>query len=357
MLDHDAFHRHNGKTQMIIGILGSGSWGSALSIVLSGKGHTVYLWSNDPLEAEKIAKTRRLAHKLPGVTVPPEVKVTSDWSCFMPGAELLVVAVPSKHIRSLARLLAGGLQGRPKLIVNATKGLEAGTLLTMSEVLEEEIAVHTTKADRGVLALSGPSHAEEVAFLLPTAIVAAHADGALAAEAQEIFQTPRFRVYTNTDRKGVEIGAALKNVLAVAVGISDGLGFGDNARAALISRGLYELSLAGRGLGARPETFTGLSGLGDLVVTCTSRHSRNRKFGELIAQGYSPDDAEEEIGMVVEGRTTVQAVPALQQRIHAELPISNEVYAIVLEGKDPRHAVESLMLRELKSETWPGSSG
>lgn len=342
---------------MIIGILGSGSWGCALSIVLSGKGHTVYLWSNDPLEAEKIAKTRRLAHKLPGVTVPPEVTVTSDWSCFMPESELLAVAVPSKFMRSFARRLAGAFQGRPKLIVNATKGLEAETLLTMSEVLEEETAAHIHSTVRGILALSGPSHAEEVALLMPTAIVAAHEDVALAAVAQEIFQTPRFRVYTNTDRKGVEIGAALKNVLAVAVGISDGLGFGDNARAALISRGLYELSLAGRGLGARPETFTGLSGLGDLVVTCTSRHSRNRKFGELIAHGYSADDAEEEVGMVVEGRTTVQAIPALQRRIHAELPISNEVHAIVLEGKDPRRAVESLMLRELKSESWPGSSG
>jgi len=342
---------------MIIGILGSGSWGCALSIVLSGKGHTVYLWSNDPQEAEKIGKTRRLAHKLPGVTVPPDVRVTADWSRFMSEAELLVVAVPSKFMRSFARQLSSHAPGRPKLVVNATKGLEAETLLTMSAVLEAELSARSHSEVRGVVALSGPSHAEEVALQMPSAIVAAHENGALAAEVQEIFQTPRFRVYTNPDRRGVEIGAALKNVLAVAVGISDGLGFGDNARAALISRGLYELSLAGQGMGARPETFTGLSGLGDLVVTCTSRHSRNRKFGELIAQGYSADDAEDEIGMVVEGRTTVQAIPALQQRIHAELPISEKVYAIVQDGQDPRLAVESLMLRELKSESWPGAAG
>lgn len=342
---------------MIIGILGSGSWGCALSIVLSGKGHTVYLWSNDPQEAEKIGKTRRLAHKLPGVTVPPDVRVTADWSRFLPEAELLVVAVPSKFMRSFARQLSGHAPGRPKLIVNATKGLEAETLLTMSAVLEAELSARSHSEVRGVVALSGPSHAEEVALQMPSAIVAAHENGAFAAEVQEIFQTPRFRVYTNPDRQGVEIGAALKNVLAVAVGISDGLGFGDNARAALISRGLYELSLAGQGMGARPETFTGLSGLGDLVVTCTSRLSRNRKFGELIARGFNADDAEDEIGMVVEGRTTVQAIPALQQRIHAELPISGEVYAIVQDGKDPRLAVESLMLRELKSESWPGAAG
>ncbi len=342
---------------MIIGILGSGSWGCALSIVLSGKGHTVYLWSNDPQEAEKIGKTRRLAHKLPGVTVPPDVRVTADWSRFLPEAELLVVAVPSKFMRSFARQLSGHAPGRPKLIVNATKGLEAETLLTMSAVLEAELSARSHSEVRGVVALSGPSHAEEVALQMPSAIVAAHENGAFAAEVQEIFLTPRFRVYTNPDRQGVEIGAALKNVLAVAVGISDGLGFGDNARAALISRGLYELSLAGQGMGARPETFTGLSGLGDLVVTCTSRLSRNRKFGELIARGFNADDAEDEIGMVVEGRTTVQAIPALQQRIHAELPISGEVYAIVQDGKDPRLAVESLMLRELKSESWPGAAG
>lgn len=335
---------------MKIGVFGSGSWGTALSMVLCGKGHTIYLWSNDPAEAEKIHKTRRLMHKLPEVVIPLEIIVTTKVDDFIQDAELLLVAVPSKFIRSFSQSIASKIGGVAKIVVNATKGLEAGTLHSMSDILQSE---WQTKAIRGVVALSGPSHAEEVARGMPTAIVAACEDETLAREVQEIFQTPRFRVYTNTDRNGVEIGAALKNVIAIAVGISDGLGFGDNARAALISRGLYELSLAGRGLGAKPETFTGLSGLGDLVVTCTSRHSRNRKFGELVAKGYSVDDAEEEIGMVVEGKTAVKAIPDIKQTIHAELPISEEVYSIIYNNHDPRQAVENLMLRELKPESLP----
>lgn len=337
---------------MKIGVFGAGSWGAALSMVLFSKGHQVTLWSNDRDEVDKIAKTRRLVHKLPEVRIPDEIRIATDAGQFMEEAELLLTAVPSKFMRSFAEAMAPQIYGKPKIVVNATKGLESGSLLTMSEILEA-CWVKQDLPIRGVAALSGPSHAEEVARELPTAIVSAHPDEKLACAVQDVFQTPRFRVYTNEDRLGVEIGAALKNVMAVAVGISDGLGFGDNARAALISRGLYELSLVGRAMGARPETFTGLSGLGDLVVTCTSRHSRNRKFGELIAKGYSPDDAEEEIGMVVEGRTTVRALPDLKKKIQQDLPISEEVYAIAWESGDPRQAVERLMLRELKPERLP----
>ncbi|MGI6455667.1 MAG: NAD(P)H-dependent glycerol-3-phosphate dehydrogenase [bacterium] len=336
---------------MKIGIFGAGSWGTALAMTLVEKGHEITIWSNDPAEADKINKTRRLVHKLPEISVPDAIKVTARHQDFLPDAELLVVAVPSKFIRNFAESLAPHISGRNKIIVCATKGMEQETLLTMSDVLDE-IWNPGVKV-RGVVALSGPSHAEEVARNLPTAVVSAHENETLAQEVQEIFQTPRFRVYTNTDRLGVEVGAAFKNVIAVAVGISDGLGFGDNARAALISRGLYELSLIGSALGAQPQTFSGLSGLGDLVVTCTSRHSRNRKFGELLAKGYRAEVAEEEVGMVVEGVTTVKSVPQLKKKYALELPISEEVYKIAIDGSDPKNAVERLMMRELKPERVP----
>jgi len=335
---------------MKIGIYGSGSWGTALAMTLAAKGREIYLWSNDAKEAEKIRHTRRLPHKLPDIVVPDSIAVTDDDSSLVEEAELLVIAVPSKFLKSFAQQHAQRIAGQSKLVISATKGLEAGTLATMSEILEE---AWKKRPIRGVAALSGPSHAEEVARGLPTAVVAAHSEENLAKEAQKIFQTSHFRVYTNRDRKGVEIGAALKNIIAIAVGISDGLGFGDNARAALISRGLYEIALAAREMGAQPETFSGLSGLGDLVVTCTSRHSRNRKFGELTAKGYSMEDAEEEIGMVVEGLSTVKAIPDIKKKFKVELPISEEVFKIVYEGANPKRAVERLMLRELKSERLP----
>ncbi len=338
---------------MKIGVFGSGSWGTALSMVLAGKGHEVFLWSNDREEAEKIRTTRRLIHKLPEIVVPDQITMTDNADRFVNCAELLLVAVPSKVLRPFAESMMNRIEGQPPIIVNATKGLEADSFLTMSAILE---AVWGDRV-RGVVGLSGPSHAEEVAREMPTAVVAANRDESLAREVQEIFQTPRFRVYTNTDRNGVEIGAAMKNIIAVAVGISDGLGFGDNARAALISRGLYELSLVGSALGARPETFTGLSGMGDLIVTCTSRLSRNRKLGELVAKGYSANEAEEEIGMVVEGLTAVQAIPGLIDRFVLDLPISEEVYAIAYKGSNPKQAVERLMLREMKPERLPTDSG
>ncbi len=336
---------------MKVGVFGAGSWGAALSMVLLRNKHQVYLWSNDPAEEEKIRKTRRLVRKLPEVSIPQEIEVTCDHNIFMEDAELLVVAVPSKLLRSFAGSMRGQFSGKPKIVVSATKGLEASSLYTMTEVLESLwCETNTTSIIKGVVALSGPSHAEEVARGLPTAVVSAHANENLARNVQETFLTSRFRVYTNEDRKGVEVGAALKNIIAIAVGISDGLGFGDNARAALISRGLYELSLAGKEMGTRAETFSGLSALGDLVATCTSRHSRNRKFGELVAKGYQAEDAEDEIGMVVEGVTTVKVIPDLQKKFSLELPISEEVYKIVFEGEDPKGAVERLMLRELKPE-------
>lgn len=339
------------STNKTIGVLGAGSWGAALAMVLNENGHRVFLWSNDASEIERIAATRRLLHKLPDVRLPDAIQAVADPNVFADECELLVVAVPSKVMKPFAEGFAPLLRGRAKIAVSASKGIQAQTLQTLSEQLEDYWRPHIQSGLlRGVAALSGPSHAEEVAKGLPTAIVAAHTDETIAREIQDAFQNPRFRVYRNHDRRGVEIGAALKNVLAIAVGISDGLGFGDNARAALISRGLFELSQIGRCLDAQPETFIGLSGLGDLVVTCTSQHSRNRKFGEMIAKGYSPQEAEEEIGMVVEGVTSVQAVPNLVQTHQMELPISQEVYSVVIEGRDPKLAVENLMQRESKPE-------
>ncbi len=335
-----------------IGVLGAGSWGAALAMVLHDNGHQVYLWSNDADEIERITATRRLLHKLPDVRLPETIRAVTHPGEFAEECEMVVVAVPSKVMKPFAQYFEQFLIGRPKIAVSASKGIEAHTLKPICEQLEDywQSAIQSGTV-RGVAALSGPSHAEEVAKGLPTAIVAAHSDETVASEIQDAFQNPRFRVYRNYDRRGVEIGAALKNVLAIAVGVSDGLGFGDNSRAALITRGLFELSQIGRCLGAQPETFIGLSGLGDLVVTCTSQHSRNRKFGELIAKGYSPKDAEEEIGMVVEGISAVKAVPHLVETHGIDLPISQEVYSVVIEGRDPRQTVENLMMRESKPES------
>lgn len=332
-----------------IAVLGAGSWGIGLAMVLCGRGHQVTVWSNSEEELNHIARTRRLLHKLPDIILPPEILLESDPSVFMPQCTMLVIAVPSRFIRPFAQSFSPHICGKKKTVVCATKGLDHEHLTTMSQVLES-IWLDQHDEIEGVVALSGPSHAEEVARSLPTAIVAAHENPALAASVQDAFQSPAFRVYTNTDRTGVEIGGALKNVMAIAAGISDGLGFGDNARAALISRGLNEISMAGKALGAQPETFAGLSGLGDLVVTCTSRHSRNHRFGEMLARGYSTVDALEEIGMAVEGVTTVQAIPSMEKRLNTELPISHEVYRTVVEGADPRASVEALMQRESKAE-------
>lgn len=331
---------------MKIGVLGSGSWGAALSIVLHGNGHEVTIWSHSVDEADKIRKTRRLLHKLPEITLPTDIHITHDATELFHQTDLYLNTLPTKYIRTFAQKNSIYLSDKQKIVVNASKGMDAETLDTVSDIIDAEWKGKIA----GVVALSGPSHAEEVARNLPTAIVAASPVEEYANLVQEIFQSPMFRVYTNPDRKGVEVGAALKNVIAIAVGISDGLGFGDNARAALISRGIQELSRAGKALGAMPETFAGLSGVGDLIVTCTSQHSRNRKLGELIAKGYSITEAEEEIGMVVEGLTSVKAVPKIKAKANEDLPILEEVYAIAEEQINPKQAVERLMLRESKAE-------
>jgi glycerol-3-phosphate dehydrogenase (NAD(P)+) len=267
-------------------------------------------------------------------------------AALLAGAEVLVCAVPAAHLRATCqRVAAEGYAGQPFVI--CTKGIEQGTLALLHEVAAQELGA----PGRGrVAVLSGPSHAEEVSRGLPTAVTVAAEDPALAAQVQALFMTPRFRVYTQSDLVGVELGAALKNVIAIACGISDGLGFGDNAKAGLVTRGLAEILRLGLALGARPETFYGLAGMGDLVVTCMSRHSRNWRFGSLIGQGHAAQEALAAVGMVVEGYYTVQAGVALARREGVELPITEAVAAVLFEGLEPGKAVSALMLRGARGE-------
>ena len=328
----------------MITILGAGSWAAALAIVLQRNGHGVRIWSPFEEEAEHLRSTRRLPHKLPGVVLPDDIEVTSSLSVAAEGSVMVVLAVPSEYFRSTVNRLASNLDHELPL-VSCTKGIEPDSCCTMSQILRQVLP-----SNSHVVALSGPSHAEEVSCGIPTAIVAASPHEAAAAQVQESFQQPTFRVYTNPDILGVELGGALKNIIAIATGVADGLGYGDNARAALITRGLAEIARLGSAVEASPQTFSGLSGLGDLVVTCTSRHSRNRKLGELLAQGYDLESAQEELGMVAEGVNTARAVANLQQRYSLEMPISSQVAAMLFRGLEPEQAVNNLLSRSTKAE-------
>lgn len=328
----------------MIAILGAGSWGAGLAIALTRNGHSVSIWSPFEEEARHLQETRRLPRKLPGIVLPDSIRIDHRLERVVRGAEAILVAVPSEFIRDtgerLADLLAPGA-----LLIACTKGIEAGTCHTMSEILEAVLPPGCA-----FVALSGPSHAEEVSRDHPTAVVAASRDDEAARRTQTFFQQRTFRVYTNPDILGVELGGALKNVIAIATGVCDGLGYGDNARAALMTRGLAEISRLGIAMGASPETFSGLSGMGDLVVTCTSRHSRNRKLGELLAQGYDLAAAKEELGMVAEGVTTARAIDSLRERCGVEMPISAQIAALLFDGLEPKQAVNNLLSREGKAE-------
>jgi len=330
-----------------VGILGAGSWGLALGRLLAHAGHEVQLWEIDPPAAEALQRTRQLPDKLPGVLLPDSVGVSSDLDQVVDGAAFVIVAVPSRFFEStLQQLSRSGWPGAKAAgcLAIASKGLIHPGGRRLSEASRELLP------RAPVVVLSGPSHAEEVGQDQPTAVVAAGNDQEATDAVQALFMTPRFRVYTNRDVIGVEVGGALKNVLAIASGISDGLGFGDNSRAALITRGLREMVALGERQGGRRETFLGLSGLGDLVVTCTSRHSRNRRLGEWVGRGMTPQEALKRLGMVAEGYYTAQSVATLEEQFDSELPICREVYRILYEGKDPQSAVNDLMLRERKAE-------
>lgn len=333
-----------------VAILGAGSWGVALSRVLAANRSITSIWAHLEEEADRLSATRSLEPRLPGGRIPDTTRVTNDLECALTGADVVVLAVPSAVMEDVACRCGsrGWLRGR--LVISGTKGLQVGTLRTMTEVLSE---LWRKEGIRGLVALSGPCHAEEVVRGLPTAVVAAAEDPDLAKEAQQLLQRPEFRVYTGDDPHGTQLAGSLKNIIAIAVGISDGLGYGDNARAALVTRGLLELIRMGSALGARPETFFGLSGLGDLVVTCTSRHSRNRRMGELLAQGYAPQEAEKRVGMVVEGVQTARAIDSRRPVAEEETPIVSEVVRILFSGSEPAEAVQRLLGREQKRE-WHG---
>ena len=333
-------------TARSITLLGDGGWGTALACLLAGKGHRVALWGNFP---EVTAETRRLRENkkfLPGIPLPEDVHLTNDMGECIAAADTVVFSTPVVYLRSVAEKAAAFLKGknRPRVVCVA-KGIERETLLRGSEVLQQVLGI----SDIGLL--FGPSHAEEVARRMPTTVVAAARDRTFAIEIQETFTTDRFRVYTSEDTVGMEVGAAVKNVIAIAAGISDGLGFGDNAKAALLSRGLAEIARLGLALGARRETFAGLSGLGDLITTCVSPYGRNRRVGLEIGKGKKLDDVLRDLApMVPEGVYTTRSVCALAERHSIEMPIARAVYAVLFEDKPPVEATQELMTRQPRPE-------
>lgn len=327
-----------------ISVLGSGSWGMSLALLLYNNGHEVLLWSARPEDARKLREKRENPDRLPGVRLPDEIEILTDLERALKDVDVTVLAVASPYIRSTAHKMAPFVCGNQK-IVNVAKGIEEKTLKTLSEVIEEEIP------QGNVAVLSGPSHAEEVGRGLPTTCVVSAHTQETAEYLQSIFMSPVFRVYTTPDILGVELGGALKNVIALAAGTADGLGYGDNTKAALITRGITEIGRLGKKMGAQMETFYGLSGIGDLIVTCASKHSRNRKAGYLIGQGHTMEEAMDEVQMVVEGVYSARAARELAEKYEVEMPIITEVNRVLFEGKSAAEAVMDLMLRDKKVET------
>ena len=325
---------------MQVTIAGSGGWGTALAILLHENGHDVTLWSHFETESKQLAETHQNPY-LPGVTLPEGLHYSADPACAQ-GREMVVFATPSFAVRTTARAFAPYLAETP-LLVSVTKGIEEGTGYRMSELVSQETG-------RTVVALSGPSHAEEVARRLPTGCVAASADQASAEAVQRAFMNEVFRVYTHDDVVGVELAGALKNVAALCCGISDGCGMGDNTRALLITRALSEISRLAECMGGRKETLAGLAGMGDLIVTCTSMHSRNHRAGILIGQGKSAQEAMDEVKMVVEGVYSAKAAMELAVKYEVEMPIVEQVNKVLFENKSAKEAVAELMLRDKKVE-------
>ena len=331
-----------------IGVLGAGTWGTALARMLAVNGHNVTMWSALPQELIELKNTRK--HKnLPGCTLPESISYTPDIHEICQGRDILLFAVPSPYVRTTARACLPHLAPF-QVIVDVAKGIEAGSLMTMSQVIQSEVDSQPGLQGVRVVALSGPTHAEEVALDLPTAIVASSEDMAAAEKAQDIFMNPNFRVYTNNDVIGVELGGAVKNIIALGCGIACGLGYGDNARAALITRGAAEISRLAPVCGGSAGTIAGLAGIGDLIVTCTSVHSRNFRAGVLMGQGKTSEQAVAEVGMVVEGLNALPGVKALAAKYHVEMPIVNMVDAIVSGHVPVRDAVDKLMGRRKTTE-------
>ena len=332
-----------GRTSMAkIGIIGAGTWGIALSVLLHDNGHKISVWSALPQEIKDLQEKHE--HKnLPGVVLPGNMEFTADLGHAMDQKDLLVLAVPSIFTRSTAHAMNPFCK-EGQIVVNVAKGIEESTLMTLSEIIEEELPM----AD--VAVLSGPSHAEEVGRDIPTTVVAGAKDRETAEYIQNLFMNKVFRVYTSPDMLGIELGGALKNVIALAAGAADGLGCGDNTKAALITRGIAEMSRLGVAMGGHIETFNGLTGIGDLIVTCASMHSRNRRAGILIGQGKTMQEAMDEVKMVVEGVNSAKAAKTLAEKYGIDMPIVQEVNKVLFEDKPAREALADLMLRDKKIE-------
>lgn len=326
---------------MKITVLGDGGWGTALSILLSEKGNDVYLWSNFPDYAETLRKKRENIKFLPGVKISEKIQIGSDLDEAVDKTGLVVLAVPSKYMRDICKKTKDKIK-RP--VLSVSKGLEVNSLKRMSEVIKEEIP------GIDVAVLSGPTHAEEVSQGLPTAVVVASNDTMLAEHVQENFIGEKFRVYTTNDVIGVELGGSLKNVIAIGVGVCDGLKLGDNSKAALMTRGLAEIARLGVMMGAKRETFKGLSGMGDLILTCVSKYGRNHKFGIMLAEGKTVDEALASSEMVVEGVTTSSAAYELGKKCNVDMPITSEVYQVIYHRKSYKQAIQDLMRRAPKQE-------
>lgn len=330
-----------------IGVIGAGSFGIALAFLLSNNGHDVTVWSRSQASVDKLIAYHGNEEKLPGVILNDSVKFTSSMQQAVSGKDMVVLVVPSAHMRETVKLVAPFIDtdsDEQPIIVNCTKGIEESTLMVMSDVILDELP------GARVCVLSGPSHAEEVGKKLPTTIVVGAFDKETAKEVQNVFMNDVFRVYISPDMLGIEIGAALKNVIALAAGMADGYGLGDNAKAALITRGIAEISRLGMAMGGKFESFAGLSGIGDLVVTCASMHSRNRRAGILIGQGKSMQEAMDEVKMVVEGVYSAKAALALARQYDVDMPIVQGVNEILFEGKSVEEGITELMIRERRIE-------
>ncbi len=322
---------------MDVAVLGAGSWGTTLAIHLADKGESVKLWEVFEEVAQGLSKKRENTKFLPSIQIPENILISSSLQEVLNDAQIIVAAVPSHCMREVARKV--GKVKQKGVVLSASKGIEEGSLKRMSEVIREELP------ESRICVLSGPSHAEEVSRKIPTTVVVSSADSDLAKDMQRLFMTNSLRVYTNSDVIGVELGGALKNIIAISGGISDGLGFGDNTKAAILTRGLAEITRLGVAMGANPATFAGLSGMGDLVATCISQYSRNRKLGELIAKGKSLDEALSIIGQVAEGVRTTKCAYKLAGIHKVDVPITGQIHAVLFEGKDARAAAADLMVR------------
>ncbi len=326
-----------------VAVIGAGSWGSALSIVLNSNGHKVQLWMRSSEQLEEIKSTGKNQKYLKEVNIPRDITLSNDLEDSILNKEVVLLSVPTQSVRQVLKQIKPFLK-KEQIVINVAKGLEVQSKLRISEIIEQELG------DQPCVVLSGPSHAEEASLGLPTTVVSTSKEKRLAEYVQDLLTNDYFRVYTNPDIIGVELGGSLKNVIAFGAGISDGLGYGDNAKAALMTRGIREIARLGEAMGAKMATFSGLSGVGDLIVTCTSMHSRNRRAGILIGKGKSIEETLEEVGMVVEGIKTTESAYELAKLYNIEMPITEQIYNVIYKGIEPKDAVIQLMSRRMKNE-------